>query len=265
MTNAVPGESQTPAVVPPNGDTSAAAAGNTNANGAPPEGGSDQDRNWKNLRGDRDYWRDRATQLETAQPRQPQNATPPANETPPTKKTLADFGYDEAKYDDYLAERATEVARKTVREELTADEQRKAAEARRNTYESRATEFAKANPTYHEAVTNPRFTQSDALIGEIMESANGPALALYLANNLDETNKLNRMTPVQVAREVARLEAKLANAAPPVPKNQVPAGDPPPNPPAKLEGSGDPGIKKDPAKLTDSEWWANRNKGKSKK
>lgn len=272
MTNAVPGESQTPAVTPPQGGEPASAAGeNPNANGAPGSGESDQDRNWKNLRGDRDYWRDRATQLEqagtTGQPRQQQTPPAPAKDETPPKKTLADFGYDERAYDDYVRETARAEARKAARDEIEADNRKRADEARRTSYETKAADFAKANPTYYESVQNPRFVQSDALIAEIMEAENGPAIALYLSNNLNETNRLNGMSATQVAREVTKLSHKLstASAAAAVPRNQVPGGgEPPPNPPAQLGATGDPGIKKDPAKMTDAEWWASRNKGKKK-
>jgi hypothetical protein len=264
MTEAVPGASQAPASSGAPGGNASASAAEPGTNGAPGSE-SPEERNWKALREDRDYLRDRVRQLETQPNARPAaNPNPPANEPAQPRKTLADFGFDEAKYGEYIETQTREAARKAAREEIEAENGRKAAEARRTNFEARATKFAEANPKYHEAVTNPRFVQSDALITEIMESEQGPAIALYLANNLDETARLNRMTPVQVAREVVKLEVKLATAAAAA-RNQMPnGGDPPPNPPAKLDGSGDAGVKKDPSKMTDDQWWAARQAGKKK-
>lgn len=260
-------------VTPPNGGDSANPAAGVSPN--PPQEGESEDgqgRNWRNLRSDRDYWRDRAAQLEQA-PRgeapPPRSATPPVStDAESSKKTLADFAFDEAKYDDYLATRTREEARRAARAEIDADNERKNSEVRRSNFETKQAEFAKTNPTYFEAVRNPRFVQSDTLIAEIMESDEGPAIAQHLANNIDLTNRLNRMNAVGVAREVVRLEAKVksererATAS----RNQLPgADDPPPNPPPKIEGAGDAGVKKDPAKMSDDEWWKSRERSNKRK
>jgi hypothetical protein len=267
-------------------DASQASAGVSppqSGNATPPGGGNagsepnDADRNWRALREDRDYLRDRVTALETRLNANASSAAKPGDGTsqaaanePATRKTLADFKFDEAAYEAYLEDRITETSRKTVREELTAAEEKKAKETRAATFESKATEFAKANPTYFEAVRNPRFTQSPALIAEIMGSENGPAVAMHLANDLQLTDRLNRMDAVGVAREVARIEAKLEaakGAAAAATVNQMPggAGANLPDPPPKLDATGDAGVKKDPAKMTDDEWWRSRNRSKAKK
>jgi hypothetical protein len=268
-------------------DASQASAGvipPESGNATPPGGGnagqpneSDADRNWKALREDRDYLRDRLTELEGRLSANAANAAKPdkgapeaaANE-PATRKTLADFNFDEAKYEAYLEARIAETSRKTVREELTAAEEKKAKETRAATFESKATEFAKANPTYFEAVRNPRFQQSPALIAEILGSEMGPAVAMHLASDLALTDRLNRMDAVGVAREVARIEARLEakNAAAAAATNRMPgaeAGANLPDPPPKLDATGDAGVKKDPAKMTDDEWWRSRNRSKAKK
>jgi hypothetical protein len=268
-------------------DASQASAGVSppqSGNATPPGGGNagsennDADRNWKALREDRDYLRDRVTDLETRLNANASNAAKPGDGTsqpeaaanePATRKTLADFNFDEAKYSAYLEDRIAEQSRKAVREELTAAEEKKAKETRAATFESKQAEFAKANPTYFEATRNPRFVQSPALIAEIMGSEMGPAVALELANNLELTGKLNRMDAVGVAREVARIEARIEarNGAAAAATNQMPggAGANLPDPPPKLDATGDAGIKKDPAKMSDDEWWRSRNRGKAKK
>jgi hypothetical protein len=263
-----------------NAEANASPAAGENANQNPGQGGSNpnesdpQGRNWKNLREDRDYWRDRAAQLEgtsgNAGPRPREAAAPPADEVAaPTKKTLADFKYDENAYADYLDKQSSETARKAARDEINAENNRRADEARRTTYETKANDFAKANPTYHEAVRNPRFVQSPALLTEIMEADNGPAVALYLANNLDVTTRLNNSPPHVVAREVTKIAAKIAGEAAKAAANTNQlggsGGEPPPNPTPKLDAKGDAGVKKDPAKMSDTEWWEARQKSSKKK
>lgn len=255
-------------VTPPPGGTPATPAGTTNepANaGTPANGVDDQTRNWRNLQSDRDYWRDRATSLETTPTRGA--APPPTPEPPaPTRKKLADFNFDDAAYSDYVREELRREAADTVRTTIAEEREAEATQQRQRDFETHAAEFSKANPTYFEAVRNPRFVQSPALIAEIMESGkDGPGLALYLANNLDETNRLNRMTPVQVAREVVKLQTKLATQKAAL-TNQIPAGGAPPSdPPASLAGTGDAGVAKDPAKLTDDDWWKNRERANKRK
>lgn len=272
MVDAVNDGSPPSTVTPPPGGTPAPVSGNANdanaPNGTPATGGDDdQSRNWKNLRSDRDYWRDRATQLETT-PARGAAPTPEPEPTPaPTRKTLADFSFDDAKYSDYLRAEVSREAADTTRKTLNEEREREAADARARDFESHQTEFSKANPAYFEAVRNPRFVQSNALISEIMEAGkDGPALALYLANNLDETNRLNRMTPVQVAREVVKLQTKLTAQRAAL-QNQLPGGgNPPPNPPPTIGGTGDAGVqKKDPAKMSDADWWESRQKAGKKK
>lgn len=256
------------AVTPPPGGIPAAAAGTTNepANPAGTPSDSDKERNWRNLQSDRDYWRDRATTLETT-PSRGAAPTPTPEPPAPTKKTLADFAFNDVAYGDYLREEVTREAVETTRKTMAEERERESAEARARDFETHAAAFSKANPTYFEAVRNPRFVQSPALIAEIMEAGkDGPALALYLANNLDETGKLNRMTPVQVAREVVKLQTKLSAQRAAL-SNQIPAGgSPPADPPATLGGTGDAGVdKKDPAKMSDEDWWKNRERANKRK
>jgi hypothetical protein len=270
MPDAVTDGSQPSAGVSPPQSGNATPPAVANAGSEP----NDADRNWKALREDRDYLRDRVTELETRLNASAANAPKPGNGTPQseaaanepaTRKTLADFNFDEAKYEAYLEDRIAEQSKKAAREVLTEAEEKKAKEERATKFESKAAEFAKANPTYFEAVRNPRFVQSPTLIAEIMGSEHGPAVALELATNLDLTNKLNRMDAVGVAREVARIEARIearASAAAAA-TNQIPgaaAGANLPDPPPKLDAVGDAGVKKDPAKMTDDEWWRSRQR-----
>jgi hypothetical protein len=259
---AQPQASQPAAVTSPQGGDGAPAAPQQSQPAQTGNGESDQDRNWRRLQGDRDYWRDRAAQLEQQQTRQPAEK----QQEEQGAKTLADFEFDDAKYQSYLLEQAEKRAEKAAERKLQEQSERQAAERRKAAFEDRQKAFAKDHPDYSEIVSNPRFTQSDALLAEIMESEEGPAIAMYLASNLSEANRLNAMSAVEVARAVAKLENKLhserekAKAA----KNQLPVGDQP-APTPKIDGASEgsgASVKPDSPdsdKLSDAEWMRRRN------
>jgi len=229
----------------------------------PAKDDSPQERNWRELREDREYWRAEAQRLRNETQRQ-QAPQPQPEKVPEAPKTLADFEYDEAKFAAHLREVTRMEAAEAARAELAKERERQAEKQRQAAFAERQKAFAKDNPEYHAAVSNPRFVQSDALLAELMESEEGPAIAMYLANNLDKADMLNQLPPVAVAREVARLESKLIaeRAKAKEAKNQLPAGAPPPVP--KLEGS-DAALDKDPTSadsdnLSPDEWLKRRNK-----
>lgn len=261
MTEAVVTDSQPSAVASPQGEGAAPAAAQPSQ---PAHVETDQDRNWRRVREELDYSRDRIRQLEQELSRpQLDRKQEPQAEGP---KTLADFEFDDARYQAYLLKQVESRATETAERKLREQAERQAAERRQAAFEDRQKAFAKDNPDYHEIVSNPRFTQSDALLSEIMESDEGPAIAMYLASNLSEAKRLNAMSPVEVARAVAKLENKLqgerekAKAA----RNQLPVGDQP-APTPKLDGASEGSggsVKPDTAEsdtLSDAEWARRRN------
>lgn len=277
MPDAVQDASQASAGVSPPESGNATPPGGGNAGSEP----NDADRNWKALREDRDALRDRVFDLESRLNASAANAPKAANgapsaaaDEPATRKTLADFKFDETAYEAYLEDRIQKQARKAAREELDADNEKRQKAERRASFEERSTEFAKANPDYTKAISNPRFVQSDNLTAEILGSKLGPQVALYLANNLDETNRINRMNAVDTAREVARIEARLEAAKAATGgtgTNQLSgsangtAAPNLPNPPPTIDGSGNAGVKKDTAKMTDAEWYKDREERRRKR
>ncbi len=239
-------------------------AGEQSSNQQQSQRESEADRNWRQMREDRDYYRGEISRLQ----RELEARTKPRDEqaAPAEKpKTLADFEFDESAFRQYETERITkqtsEHATKAAREVLEQERRETAAQARRTAFEDRQKAFAKDNPGYFESVANPRFTQSDALIEEIMESEEGPAIAMYLANNLDIANKLNRLDARGVAREVARLESKVVaeRAKAKEARNQLPDT---PDPAPRLEGDkGGPSVRVDTGEsdaLSDKEWMRRR-------
>jgi hypothetical protein len=77
-------------------------------------------------------------------------------------------------------------------------------------YQARSNEFAKDKPDFTKSVQFfNSVTVEPALNSSILESEHGPALAYYLSKNLKEFDRINKMSPISVAREIAKLELKL--------------------------------------------------------
>jgi hypothetical protein len=225
-------------------------------------------KNWRDTERDRDdasrradeaardaqYWRDQALRAQ-----QPQKPAAPAETA---VKTLADFEYDDGKYQAYLFEQAESRAVKAAERRLREQSETDARDRRKSEFNKRETEFEKANPDYRSKTRSPSFPVSDAMAEVCQESDEGPAVLLYLANNIPLADQIARMQPLAAARELGRIEAKLIGAREAAAKTVSNAPPPPP----KIEGSGDSGttgIKPtdpDSDKLSDDEWLRRRNK-----
>jgi hypothetical protein len=80
----------------------------------------------------------------------------------------------------------------------------------------------------------------------------GAKLLHHLGTDLDETARLLTLPPVQQARELTRLEFKLAQAPAPKPVSKAPAPITPLGSSATTDA--------DPSRMSDSEWFAHRQK-----
>lgn len=205
------------------------------------------------------YWRDQALRAQR----------PPATpaDAPAQVKTLADFEYDEARYQAHLIEqveqRAVKAAEKRLREQAENDTRAK----RRTEFAQRESEFEKANPDYRSKTRSPSFPVSDAMAEISAESDEGPAVLFYLANNPGLADTISKLPPLAAAREMGRIEAKLIGAREAAAKTVSSAPPPPP----KVEGTGDAGTgtiradDPDSDKLSDDEWMRRRNKQVAKR
>lgn len=160
---------------------------------------------------DAEYWKQIAQQNQVA----PEPVEP--------GKTLADFDYDEGKYAEYLTEFAKAEARAEVDKQL-ANERAATVHAE---YSQKEAEFAQGVDDYHTAVTNPTLRFSPEMAAATQTGENGPALRYYLAKNPEISASLASMAPLDMARELGRIEAtklvketapKVSNAPKPVPK-----------------------------------------------
>lgn len=200
------------------------------------------------------YWRDLAL-------KQQPPATPEATRTsaPQELPTLAQFGYDEMKYQaaliDYAAQEAERRTLDRIREHQTQTQQAQG----RSAFEKRQAEFQSAMPDYRAKVLeNPTLPISSAMVEVIVESEQGPAIAYYLAENRDLAEQIARLPPVQAARAIGRIEARL-EANRPAAASQAPPVSKAPPPPPRIEAT-EPAVEKDPDQMSPEAWLKWRTK-----
>ena len=111
-----------------------------------------------------------------------------------------------------------------------------------------------AFPDFDQAVANLQMLGVNRDFLELATSSDaGAKLLHHLGTDLDETARLLTLPPVQMARELTRLEIKLAQPAPPPPVSKAPA----PITPLGSSALNDVG---DPSRMSDAEWYAQRQK-----
>jgi hypothetical protein len=169
-------------------------------------------------------------------------------------KTLADFEFDEAKFEAHRIEQSATAAREAVRKELKEKADLETSQRQQGEFWNRAEKFAESAKDFHETLQQSRITRPEAaelshvLVGREL----GPDVTYHLAKNPPLLDSLLRMSSLDAAVEVGRIEAKLigerekAKAATPVVSKA-----PPPAP--KIE-AGDAKVEKDPSEMTDSEF-----------
>lgn len=82
-----------------------------------------------------------------------------------------------------------------------------------NTYGQRVQEFIKTTPDFQEVLNEANDVPMSPEIGEVcMESEIGPQLAYFLANNIDEVERINGLPKSKRYVELGKLEAKLTAA-----------------------------------------------------
>jgi hypothetical protein len=166
--------------------------------------------------------------------------------------SLADFNYDEGKYQQALLDFATKAAEKTVTAKLSEWERQQSTQRQAQTFKAKEAAFAATVEDYADKVYDPSVPISAAMAEAIADSEIGPQLAYHLADNRELAARIASLSPVQAARELGKLEAKLS-APPPKPVTKAP---PPPPKIAAAEGE----VDKDPDKMGIDEWMKWREK-----
>jgi hypothetical protein len=216
----------------------------------------EEERARQNAERERDHWREMAMRTQQPSPKSEDDKV----------KTLADFEYDDAKYQTYLFEQAEKRAVSAAEKRLKEEQAKAKAEERKRGFLNKASEFEKSNKDFWEkARALPQF--SDELLEDIADLDDSPSVVYYLANNLPLADQIARLPPRAAARELGRIEAKLTAEKEKIAAAKVSKT---PDPPPKVEGHGDPhiGVSASSAesdKLSADEWLRRRNKQLARK
>ena len=211
-------------------------------------------RNWRETERDRDHWRDLALRNNAPQPKQ---------EAPQEDKlkTLADFEYDDAKFQAYVFEQAEKRSVNAAKRALKEEQELTTKKQRFESYRSKESEFAKTVEDYHDAINSLNAELVQGVAEAIVESDDGPALLYHLAKNREIAAQLAKLSPIAAAKELGRIEARLATERERAKAEKVSKAPPPP---PKVEAN-DPAIDKDPDQMTTEEWVKWREKQISKR
>ena len=107
---------------------------------------------------------------------------------------------------------------------------------------------------FEQVAYNPKLPITDVMAETIQSSDIGPELAYYLGSNPKDAERISRMTPLAQAKEIGKIEAKLANDPPVKRTTSAPA----PISPVTARSSGaaayDTTDPRSTKTMTDSQW-----------
>ena len=118
-------------------------------------------------------------------------------------KTLADFDYDEGKYAEYL----TDFARQSAQQEIEQRQHQETATKRQVEFTARESDFSKDVDDYNAVTRNPALSITQPMIETLQTAEKGPDVLYYLGKNPDVARDLAGMPPLDMARELGRIEA----------------------------------------------------------
>jgi hypothetical protein len=203
---------------------------------------------------EKEYWRQQAIAAQD-KPAEPAKVE--------TVKTLEDFDYNEGQYQAYLIQQAKAGAVEEAKRIIQQEQERQTYSQRLTAHKAREAEFSKVADDYQDVVFNPSLSISQTMAEIATEMDDGPAVLYYLGKNPDIADRIATLPPLSAAREMGRIEAKLASAPKPDKVSKAPT------PPPKIGGI-DAALKvsatsPDSDKLSTDQWLAARKKQLSRK
>lgn len=193
-----------------------------------------------------EYWKKVALERGTPQP-----AAAGTQEVP--KPKFADYNDIEA-YTEAVTDWKVE---QKLQASLQQREQQSAQRSVEQSYNERVAAFVKVQPDFQEVLAASELQISKPVTDLIFESDVGPAIVYYLAENEEETERINKLSPARQLAEIGKIEAKLA--VPRAAEKKIVSKAPAPVKP--VTGSA-PVVKKslDDPSLSAEEWIKLRNK-----
>ena len=191
-----------------------------------------------------------ALEQELARYRQPAQHQPQSDEAPPS---IVDFNYDQDRWAAAMTQYAVKQAERNVSQRFQQNDMQRHQQQLAEQFDERSREYAAANPGFEDRLADfGRNVQFNPYVVEVIGySEHGPAVVDYLAQHLDEADRIARLQPHLAALHLGRIEAKVSA---PKPKPVTNA----PNPPPTLSG-GKATVTKNPDEMTQAEWLAWRN------
>lgn len=178
----------------------------------------------------------------------PEPTPPPPSDTP---KTLANFDYDEGKYQSYLFDEAVKRAEKAAESTISKKQDLESVQRRRHEFVAREREFAKSIPDYYDVTRDQSLPFTDSFLETVSDSEEAAAVLYYLGKNPALANRLVDLSPNAASREIGRIEGKLIAERE---KAKSVAVSKAPPPPPKIDAAGDPAVEKNPNEMTDREY-----------
>jgi hypothetical protein len=178
--------------------------------------------------------------------------------------TLDQFDYDYEKFNDALSDwKAEQKLAQRSRDEQQRQQQ-EAAKAKQAAAQKMIAEYQEHDPDgWQEAISAP-INYTPAMLDALGDSDRAPEIAVYLARNLDEADKISRMPPAAAIRALVRIESGLEDKPAPKPRVEIPRKltNTPPPPKTLTSGSGSPKINLDDPNISPeariAAWRANR-------
>lgn len=150
-----------------------------------------------------------------------------------------------------------EITEETEAQKKQSEALRKQAEAElAESWQEQVLEAKERYADFDQVALDPRVPVTDDMVNLIASSDNGADIAYFLGSNRQEAARISQMEPLEQARALGAIEARLSM---PKPKTQTEAPDP--ITPIKPKSSG--GLK-DPSKMSMEEYMAARKAGKLK-
>ena len=150
-------------------------------------------------------------------------------------------------YAEVLAERKAE-------ELLARREQARAQSELLESYHDKEEEARTKYDDFEQVAYNPKLPITDVMADTIRSSDVGPELAYYLGTNPKDADRISRLAPLAQAKEIGKIEAKLASDPPMKRTTSAPA----PISPVTARSTGSPAYDTtDPRStktMTDSQW-----------
>lgn len=184
-----------------------------------------------------------------------QQQQPPQQPRPQAEKakTLSDFNFDAAAFTQYSIQQATVEATKAAEAKAAQAREEETARARREVWEERFDKFAEEHPEILDGWDETPITQA---MGAALEgSENGPEVGAFLAKNKAVAKQLSKMHPFDAAREIGRIEERLAIERKKASEKSVSQAPPPtPRVDAKTASERISTTSPESDKLSDEEW-----------